>query len=60
MLLVDEDRADNGRPYCKNGTFSALGNGYYEVENGSTPISGAYEAEIDEVRNLLESGVYYA
>lgn len=60
MLLVDEDRADNGRPYCKNSKFSALGNGYYEVENGSTPLSGAYQSEIDEVKNFLESGVYYA
>lgn len=60
MLLVDEDRADNGRPYCKNGKFSTLGNGYYEVENGSTPILGAYQSEIDEVKNFLESGVYYA
>lgn len=60
MLLVDEDRADNGRPYCKNGKFSTLGTGYYEVENGSTPLSGAYQSEIDEVKNFLESGVYYA
>lgn len=60
MLLVDEDRLDNGRPYCKNGKFSALGDGYYEVENGSTPLSGAYQSEIDEVKNFLESGVYYA
>lgn len=60
MLLVDEDRADNGRPYCKNGKFSTLGTGYYEVENGSTPILGAYQSEIDEVKNFLESGVYYA
>lgn len=60
MLLVDEDRADNGRPYCKNGQFSVLGNGYYEVENGSTPLVGAYASEIDEVKNFLESGVYYA
>lgn len=60
MLLVDEDRADNGRPYCKNDKFSALGDGYYEVENGSTPLSGAYQSEIDEVKNFLESGVYYA
>lgn len=60
MLLVDEDRADNGRPYCKNGKFSTLGDGYYEVENGSTPLLGAYQSEIDEVKNFLESGVYYA
>lgn len=60
QLLVDEDRADNGRPYCKNGKFSTLGNGFYTVENGSTPLNGAYEAEIDEVKNFLESGVYYA
>lgn len=60
MLLVDEDKADNGRPYCKNGKFSTLGVGYYEVENGSTPILGAYQSEIDEVKNFLESGVYYA
>lgn len=59
-LITNEDNADNGRPLCKNNTFATLGNGYYVVENGSTPLKGAFDSEIDEVKNFLESGVYYA
>jgi hypothetical protein len=59
-LITNEDNADNGRPLCKNNTFVTLGNGYYVVENGSTPLKGAFDSEIDEVKNFLESGVYYA
>lgn len=59
-LITDEDNADNGRPLCKNNTFATLGEGYYIVENGSTPLKGAFDSEIDEVKNFLEGGVYYA
>ena len=59
-LITDEDNADNGRPLCKNNTFATLGEGYYIVENGSTPLKGAFESEIDEVKNFLEGGIYYA
>lgn len=58
-LLVDEDNADNGRPYCKNGTMSALGEGYYMAENGNVSIMGAYKEETEAIKNALESGVYY-
>ena len=46
--------------YGKNNTFATLGEGYYIVENGSTPLKGAFDSEIDEVKNFLEGGVYYA
>lgn len=59
MLLTDEDRADNGRPLMKNGTFASLGSGYYVVENGSTSLRGATKMELDKVKSFLESGVYY-
>lgn len=58
-LLVDEDNADNGRPYCKNGTMSGLGEGYYIAENGNVSIMGAYKEETDAIKKALESGVYY-
>ena len=58
--ITEEDNADNGRPLCKNNTFATLGMGYYVVENGSTPLVGAFDSEIDEVKNFLEGGVYYA
>lgn len=57
--LTSFDDADNGRPCCKNGVMSALGNGFYIVENGNVPITGAYSEEIDSVRSFLEGGVYY-
>ena len=58
--VVDEDNADNGRPYCKNGTCKALGTGYYIVENGSIIISGATKNELDAIKSYLEGGFYYA
>ena len=58
--IVDEDLSDNGRPCMKNGTMDGLGEGFYIVENGSTPISGATMSEMDELKRILESGVYYA
>lgn len=58
--IADEDKADNGRPLCTNNNFKTLGKGYYVVENGSTPLMGAFDSEIDEVKNFLEGGVYYA
>lgn len=57
--VADEDRADNGRPLMKNGTFATLGSGYYVVENGSTSLRGATKMELDKVKSFLESGVYY-
>ena len=59
-IIVDEDLSDNGRPCMKNGTMDGLGEGFYIVENGSTPISGATMSEMDELKRILESGVYYA
>lgn len=57
--VSDEDRADNGRPLMKNGTFAGLGAGYYVVENGSFNLQYATENEKESIKSLLESGVYY-
>lgn len=57
--IVDEDNADNGRPYMKNGTPSTMGKGYYIVENGNIAIKKAYSEEKDEIKNYLEKGWYY-
>ncbi len=58
-LLSDEDNADNGRPYMKNGNMHTLGEGFYMVENGNIPIAGATEEEATKVKEFLERGVYY-
>ena len=58
-LLVDEDNADNGRPYCKNGTMENLGEGFYVAENGNVAIMGAYKDELDIIKDSMETGVYY-
>ena len=39
--------------------MSALGDGYYLVENGNVSILGAYKEETDAIKKALESGVYY-
>lgn len=58
--IADEDNADNGRPYCKNGTCASLGSGFYIAENGSINLTGATKAEIESVKEYLEGGFYYA
>lgn len=58
--ITEEDNADNGRPYMKNGVPSTLGNGFYIVENGNVNIVGAYSDEITMIKNYLEGGFYYA
>ena len=58
--IADEDNADNGRPYMKNGVPSSMGNGFYIVENGNVNIIGAYSEEITMIKNYLEGGFYYA
>ena len=47
-----------GKPYCKWGNMHDLGNGYYQVLNGDIPIEHAYESEIQDIKNFLESGVW--
>lgn len=47
-----------GKPYCKWGNMHNLGNGYYQVLNGDIPIEHAYESEIQDIKNFLESGVW--
>lgn len=58
--IVDENNTINGRPFCKNVNMKAQGKGYYVVNNGTTALNGAYLAELEEVKTLLESGVFYA
>lgn len=58
-LLVDEDNADNGRPYCKNGTVEQLGDGFYVVENGNVSIATMLNDERRLLQDLLEGGFYH-
>ena len=58
--ITEEDNADNGRPYMKNGVPLSMGNGFYIVENGNVNIIGAYADEITMIKNYLEGGFYYA
>lgn len=60
LRVADEDRADNGRPLMKNGTMQGLGAGFYIVENGSINVTGATRNEKEQIKQYLESGVYYA
>ena len=37
-----------------------LGAGYYVVENGAINVRGATRNEKEQIKQYLESGVYYA
>ena len=54
------DNSHQGSPLCEHNTMKAIGEGFYIVSDGSTPLNGAYTEEINSVTNYLESGVYYA
>lgn len=58
-ILVDENRAEMGRPLCETRTLSTLtGNGGYVLtRNADVQISG-YDAEISAINNLLNNGIY--
>ena len=55
--LVDDDIDHNGRPLCKIRKPSALG-GYMLIQDGDVAFAGT-SAEIQEVKQYLESGFYY-
>ena len=55
--LIDEDRANKGRPYCKFAKPSDVG-GYMEVENPHIYTFQTQE-ETDRVNQLLQAGIYY-
>lgn len=54
----EDDLTEYGRPLCKNKQISTL-SGYVQVLNGDIEISTATRAELDEIRTLLETGIYY-
>lgn len=54
------DNSHQGSPLCEHNTMKSIGEGFYIVSDGSTPLNGAYTEEINSVTNYLESGVYYA
>ena len=55
--LVDEDRDNNGRPYCKEVSPGLIG-GYMTVRDGHVNIPGN-AGEISAVKAYLEGGFYY-
>ena len=54
---VEDDIAQNGRPYCRKVTPASLG-GYMLIQDGDISINGTRE-EADQIRTILESGFYY-
>lgn len=57
LCVTDEDRLNNGRPYCRQSTPAALG-GYMTAYKAPLSIS-ATVPEVDEIQNYLTSGFYY-
>lgn len=55
--IVDEDNTNNGRPYCKVATPSAL-TGYIQAYKSMVEIDGTLE-EQEEIAGYIENGFYY-
>ena len=58
--VVDYNNGMFGKPYCSTGKMADLGTGFYLIKNGSIGLEFAFESEINQVREWLERGVYYA
>lgn len=57
FTIADEDLSHNGRPLCKVRTPASLG-GFMTVLDGDISAP-ATDAELSEIRSLLEGGFYY-
>ena len=55
--LVDENKKDNGRPFCKNTTPATL-HGYMVIQNADVKLPATIN-EISAVKAYMESGFYY-
>lgn len=56
--IAEEDNASRGRPLLKNRKLPALGSGYVQVADGDIDAP-ATKRELDEIKTLLEGGIYY-
>ena len=57
FTIADEDLSHNGRPLCKVRTPASLG-GFMMVLDGDISAP-ATDAELSEIRSMLEGGFYY-
>lgn len=57
LAIADEDNTNNGRPYCKVTTPSAL-TGYIQAYKSLVEIDGTLE-EQEEIAGYIENGFYY-
>lgn len=55
---VEDDPVHHGRPLCKNKVLSTLAPGYVLVQDGDVELPHATKAELLEVKNYLETGIY--
>ena len=55
---VEDDPVHHGRPLCQNKILSTLAPGYVRVQDGDVELPHATKAELQEVKNYLESGIY--
>ena len=56
--IADADNTNNGRPYCKYVSVSAL-SGYLQCAKGTFKSTTATESEIDTINAYMVSGFYY-
>lgn len=56
--VAEDDNASRGRPLLKNRKLPALGSGYVQVADGDIDAP-ATKRELDEIKALLEGGIYY-
>lgn len=58
LLVVNEDNADLGRPYCHYGKISDTG-GYLLIANPDIGINEATQAEMQEIKRYMAEGFFY-
>ena len=56
--IVDENIQENGRPLCKTKTISSL-TGYIKTMNADIVLSGATDAEQEQIRAMMNGGFFY-
>lgn len=56
--FADEDNTENGKPLCENVTLNTIP-GYIKCLHGEMAISGAYNEELEMIRDNLTNGFFY-
>lgn len=56
--IVEENVSENGKPLCQTKTISSL-SGYIKTMNADITLSGATDAEQEQIRAMMNGGFFY-